>query len=144
MVQLLHSVLSDREEVQLHTLLTLYCCTLCCQTERRYNCTHYYSCILAHCAVRERGGTAGKLLTLYCCTLCSQTQRSYSCTHYQTCTVAHCAARQRGVKNAHITNPVLLHTVLSDREELQLHTLLTLYCCTLCCQRERRYNYTHY
>ena len=45
-------MLSDREEVQLHTLLTVYCCTLCCQTERRYSYT---------------------LLTLYCCTLCCQT-----------------------------------------------------------------------
>jgi len=49
---MLHTVLSDRQEVQLHTILTLYCCTLCCQT----------------------GGTT-----------------------------------------AHNTNPVLLHTVLSDR-----------------------------
>jgi len=78
-------VLSDKEELQLHTLITLYCCTLCCQTERRSNCTHYYPCIVAHCAVRQKGVTA-----------------------------------------AHITNPVLLHTVLSDREEVQLHTLLPL------------------
>ena len=42
--------------------------------------------------------------------------------------------RQPGGTTEHITNPVLLHTVLSERWEVQLNTLLTLYCCTLCCQ----------
>jgi len=58
---MLHTVLLDRQEVQLHTILTLYCRTLNRQTDRQEVQLH-------------------TILTLYCCTLYSQTGRRYSCT----------------------------------------------------------------
>jgi len=78
---LLHTVVSDRQEVQLHTLLTLYCCTLCCQTGG--TTAHITNPVLLHTVPSDRQEVQlHTILTLYCCTLCRQTDRRYNCTHY--------------------------------------------------------------
>ena len=94
-----------RQEVQLHTILTLYCCILCHQTGG--TTAHITNPVLLH-------------------TVLSDKQEVQLQTILSPCNVAHCAVRQTEGTAAHITKPVLLRTVLSDRQDVQLHTTLTL------------------